>query len=584
MSENLLIALIPLLVVLVLAWALILFKPKAEVSDPLPEAAPAREPHDGWMNAWLFTNIPRDQNCNYLWNAETRKMAGDWADFRLSQSPASTPAPQPCEMCKKWEHEFNMYRTAWLREIGGIIRKKSHEIDGFVLRTRELFEQAKKWANYENGLLGKDPFWMPLADSTPPQPVLKECPICFRSVDMIVDTKAVNIGGVYYHGPCSRFSASTFSEAAQPTQCPTCGSDKRDWRRCSRCEADGRGQMTSHEFELCNDKFHEAAQPEPTQCPKCGSSNPRYKWCPACHQGSGAHTSGGGPKCNDKFHEAAQPEPTQCPTPSPNLCSRCGTDIECYEVAQPEPGKEGDAHATIYENPTSDVTRGQSEREQNETGGSSFNEAEERGRAEIAYASDSTVANTGVFGIYVHGWLAARRLAKPELERKNELLIQTIEQLQKDKAAAEAEVQRCIKCREIVEEANDKLEAEVLRLRETNRELNRRNQSLDHALAAETGKKAWYGYYKAALTLYRDATGYLDKLDPTWISKVYAPVEAKAADQPGGKKSCCTNPKIGICRVSNCPHEENDQCEKWWHVCLKDKATSPEQRKEPHAG
>jgi hypothetical protein len=44
-----------------------------------------------------------------------------------------------------WKREHNIYRSAWLREIGGQIRNKHHEIDGFVLTTRELKEKADKY-------------------------------------------------------------------------------------------------------------------------------------------------------------------------------------------------------------------------------------------------------------------------------------------------------------------------------------------------------------------------------------------------------------------------------------------------------
>jgi hypothetical protein len=43
-----------------------------------------------------------------------------------------------------WQREFNMWRGAWLREIGGVIRRKSWEIDGFVLRTRDVIAEAEK--------------------------------------------------------------------------------------------------------------------------------------------------------------------------------------------------------------------------------------------------------------------------------------------------------------------------------------------------------------------------------------------------------------------------------------------------------
>lgn len=43
-----------------------------------------------------------------------------------------------------WKSTFMMYRNAWLREIGGVIRNKSHEIDGFVLRTKDVIAEAEK--------------------------------------------------------------------------------------------------------------------------------------------------------------------------------------------------------------------------------------------------------------------------------------------------------------------------------------------------------------------------------------------------------------------------------------------------------
>lgn len=43
-----------------------------------------------------------------------------------------------------WKDNFYMYRGAWLREIGGYIRRKSHEIDGFVLRTRDALKEAEE--------------------------------------------------------------------------------------------------------------------------------------------------------------------------------------------------------------------------------------------------------------------------------------------------------------------------------------------------------------------------------------------------------------------------------------------------------
>jgi len=51
-----------------------------------------REPHDGWMNAWLYSNTKPSQNIAYMWNPEVRKLAGDWAEFRMSVAGvASSP-------------------------------------------------------------------------------------------------------------------------------------------------------------------------------------------------------------------------------------------------------------------------------------------------------------------------------------------------------------------------------------------------------------------------------------------------------------------------------------------------------------
>lgn len=46
-----------------------------------------------------------------------------------------------------WRHEFNLYRTAWLRELGGKLIPKRHDIDAFVLTTRALRERAERGAS-----------------------------------------------------------------------------------------------------------------------------------------------------------------------------------------------------------------------------------------------------------------------------------------------------------------------------------------------------------------------------------------------------------------------------------------------------
>lgn len=59
-----------------------------------------------------------------------------------------------------WKSEFEMYRTAWLREMGGKLCWKSHDIDAFVKTMKYHYERSKMWEAYQNGLLGRDPFWM----------------------------------------------------------------------------------------------------------------------------------------------------------------------------------------------------------------------------------------------------------------------------------------------------------------------------------------------------------------------------------------------------------------------------------------
>lgn len=51
-------------------------------SSVAPQSQPSREPHDGWLNSWLYRNKP-SRACDF-WDDGVRKMAGDWADFRQS--------------------------------------------------------------------------------------------------------------------------------------------------------------------------------------------------------------------------------------------------------------------------------------------------------------------------------------------------------------------------------------------------------------------------------------------------------------------------------------------------------------------
>lgn len=52
-----------------------------------PPTEVSREPHDGWLNAWLYNNgAPPEESAffQFAWHSKIRKMAGDWADFRAA--------------------------------------------------------------------------------------------------------------------------------------------------------------------------------------------------------------------------------------------------------------------------------------------------------------------------------------------------------------------------------------------------------------------------------------------------------------------------------------------------------------------
>ena len=60
-----------------------------------------REPHDGWLNAWLYENGTPEESefFRFAWHSKMRKMAGDWADFR--EKAASQPSVTPAEPGKE---------------------------------------------------------------------------------------------------------------------------------------------------------------------------------------------------------------------------------------------------------------------------------------------------------------------------------------------------------------------------------------------------------------------------------------------------------------------------------------------------
>lgn len=61
-------------------------------------------------------------------------------------------------------------------------------------------------------------------------------------------------------------------------------------------------------------------------------------------------------------------------------------------------------------------------------------------------------------------------------------------------------------------ETHDELRDSRDRLQETNRELNRRNQALQHSLNLESGRKSWYGYFQAVMQLFKWEIAKVDRL------------------------------------------------------------------------
>lgn len=52
-----------------------------------------------------------------------------------------------------WKRDAEMHRRAWVRELGGVIWRKHHEIDGLVLTTRAMRDAAE----------AHDPDWLETA-------------------------------------------------------------------------------------------------------------------------------------------------------------------------------------------------------------------------------------------------------------------------------------------------------------------------------------------------------------------------------------------------------------------------------------
>jgi hypothetical protein len=44
----------------------------------------------------------------------------------------------------QWKQEFELYRRAWIRELGGTLINKTHEIDALVLTSRQFKGDTKR--------------------------------------------------------------------------------------------------------------------------------------------------------------------------------------------------------------------------------------------------------------------------------------------------------------------------------------------------------------------------------------------------------------------------------------------------------
>lgn len=78
--------------------------------------------------------------------AQRIMISDEWAfgAARASSAPPTDVIEENlADYARRFFHAFDTYRNAWLREMGGVIRPKHWEIDGFVLRMRDIYEKAQ---------------------------------------------------------------------------------------------------------------------------------------------------------------------------------------------------------------------------------------------------------------------------------------------------------------------------------------------------------------------------------------------------------------------------------------------------------
>lgn len=98
-----------------------------------------------------------------------------------------------------WKHEFEMYRDAWKRELGGWLIPKAHLIDALVLTTR------KRCVN----------------------PILGNCSAPHWLGKPTEDRKALQQTPHPMGNGCRDWKAEAVSAEAKPPQCPKCGNDDK---------------------------------------------------------------------------------------------------------------------------------------------------------------------------------------------------------------------------------------------------------------------------------------------------------------------------------------------------------------------
>lgn len=69
---------------------------------------------------------------------------GDWALNNACGSCSRCMATAP-NYIRSLQNDLEMYRNAWLRELGGMVFRKAHLIDALVLTTRHMKRQADRF-------------------------------------------------------------------------------------------------------------------------------------------------------------------------------------------------------------------------------------------------------------------------------------------------------------------------------------------------------------------------------------------------------------------------------------------------------